>query len=61
MDKLKQFFDMKFFKFILVGSINTIVCILLQFVFYNVFGWEQYDWGVILASFLGNFLGSIVS
>ena len=61
MDKLKQFFDIKFFKFILVGIINTIVGMGLQFVFYNVFGWEQYDWGVILASFLGNFIGSIVS
>ena len=61
MDKLKQFFDIKFFKFILVGIINTIVGMGLQFVFYNVFGWEQYDWGVILASFLGNFIGSVVS
>ena len=61
MDTLKQFFDIKFFKFILVGIINTIVGMGLQFVFYNVFGWDQYDWGVILASFLGNFIGSVVS
>lgn len=61
MDRLKRFFDIKFFKFILVGVINTIVGMGLQFVFYNVFGWEQYDWGVILASFLGNLAGSIVS
>ena len=61
MDKLKQFFDIKFWKFILVGIINTIIGMGLQFVFYNVFGWDKYDWGVILASFLGNFIGSVVS
>ena len=61
MSKLKQFFDIKFLKFILVGIINTIVGMGLQFVFYNVFGWDKYDWGVILASFLGNLIGSIVS
>lgn len=60
-DKLKQFFDIKFLKFILVGIINTIVGMGLQFVFFNAFHWDKYDWGVILASFLGNFIGSVVS
>ena len=61
MSKLKQFFDIKFLKFILVGIINTIIGMGLQFVFYNVFGWDKFDWGVTLASFLGNLIGSVVS
>ncbi len=60
-DFLKNFFDIKFWKFILVGILNTIIGMGLQFVFYNCFGWDKYDWGVILASFLGNFIGSVVS
>lgn len=60
-DFIKNFFDIKFLKFVLVGVINTIIGMGLQFVFYNVFKWDQYNWGVILASFLGNLIGSIVS
>ena len=58
---LKNFFDIKFLKFILVGIINTIVGMGLQFVFYNCFGWDKFNWGVLLATFLGNFIGSVVS
>lgn len=58
---LKKFFDIKFLKFILVGILNTIVGMGLQFVFYNCFGWDKYNWGVLLATFIGNFLGSVLS
>jgi putative flippase GtrA len=58
---LKKFFDIKFLKFILVGILNTIVGMGLQFVFFNVFGWDKFGWGVVLASFLGNFIGSVLS
>ncbi len=58
---IKNFFDIKFWKFILVGIINTIIGMGLQFVFYNVFGWDKFAWGTILATFLGNFIGSVVS
>ena len=61
MSKLKSFFDIKFLKFILVGIINTLVGMGLQFVFYNVFGWDKYDWGVVMASLIGNIIGSVVS
>ncbi|MBQ5399209.1 MAG: GtrA family protein [Ruminococcus sp.] len=60
-DFIKNFFDIKFWKFILVGIINTIVGLGLQFVFYNVFGWDAYAWGVIVATLLGNVFGSLCS
>lgn len=60
-DFIKQFFDIKFWKFILVGVINTLVGNGLQFVFYTFFGWKSYSWGVWLASLLGYIVGSIVS
>ena len=60
-DFLKKFFDIKFWKFILVGIINTLVGNGLQFVFYACFGWDKFDWGVWLASILGYFFGSVVS
>ena len=56
MTKLKQFFDVKFWKFILVGVINTLVGNGLQFLFYNLFGWN-----VWISSVLGYILGSVVS
>lgn len=58
---LKKFFDIKFWKFILVGILNTIVGMGLQFVFYNCLGWDKFNWGVLLATFIGNFLGSVLS
>ena len=56
-----NFFDIKFWKFILVGIINTLVGNGLQFVFYACFGWDKFQWGVWLASALGYLIGSIVS
>lgn len=58
---LKNFFDIKFWKFILVGIINTLVGNGLQFVFYACLGWDKFEWGVWLASVLGYFFGSVVS
>lgn len=58
---IKQFFDIKFWKFILVGIINTIVGLGLQFLFYNCFGWDKFAWGVIAATLLGNIFGSLCS
>ena len=60
-DFIKKFFDIKFWKFILVGIINTLVGNGLQFLLYFLFGWDKFDWGVWLASALGYFFGSIVS
>lgn len=56
MTKLRQFFDIKFWKFILVGVINTLVGNGLQFLFYNLFGWN-----VWISSVLGYIIGSVVS
>ena len=55
-NKLKSFFDIKFLKFILVGIINTLVGTGLQFLFYNLFGWN-----VWISSVLGYIIGSVVS
>ena len=51
---LKKFFDIKFWKFILVGIINTVVG-------EGVVGWKQYSWGPGAAAFIGVVVGSIVS
>ena len=53
---IKQFFDIKFWKFILVGILNTIVGMGLQFLFFNLCGWV--DW---ISSLVGYILGSILS
>ena len=60
-DFIKKFFDIKFWKFILVGVINTLVGNGLQFVLFALFAWDRYEWGVWLASALGYLIGSIVS
>lgn len=60
-DFVKKFFDIKFWKFILVGIINTIIGNGLQFLLFAIFDWGKYDWGVWVASSLGYFFGSIVS
>ena len=52
-DFIKKFFDIKFWKFILVGVINTLVGNGLQFVLFALFAWDRYEWGVWLASALG--------
>lgn len=53
---VKQFFDIKFWKFILVGIINTIVGMGLQFVIFNLFHLNEW-----VSSIIGYVVGSIVS
>ena len=53
---LAKFFDIKFWKFILVGIFNTLVGNGLQFVFYNLFGWNEW-----VSSLIGYIIGSILS
>ncbi len=55
-DFIKQFFDIKFWKFIMVGILNTIVGMGLQFLFFNLFGWGEW-----ISSIVGYILGSILS
>ena len=62
---IKQFFDIKFWKFILVGILNTIVGNGLMFLFYNFTPLQTADWGLVdgywISSALGYIIGSIVS
>lgn len=61
-DFLKKFFDIKFWKFILVGIVNTLVGNGLQFLLYNFTPLEKIgDMGVYTASAIGYIIGSIVS
>lgn len=53
---IKQFFDIKFWKFILVGILNTIVGMGLQFLLFNLFGLDEW-----VSSIIGYVLGSILS
>lgn len=53
---IKQFFDIKFWKFILVGILNTVVGMGLQFLFFNLCGWNEW-----ISSLIGYILGSILS
>ena len=53
---IKQFFDIKFWKFILVGILNTVVGMGLQFLFFNLCGWNEW-----VSSLIGYILGSILS
>lgn len=55
-DFLKKFFDVKFWKFLLVGILNTVVGMGLQFLFFNLFGWDEW-----VSSIIGYVLGSILS
>lgn len=45
-----------FFRFLLVGVINTIIGLSIMFIFLNLFGWTYW-----LATFLGNSIGSGIS
>jgi putative flippase GtrA len=59
---LKNFFDIKFWKFILVGIINTLVGNGLQFILYNFTPLNSLEsTGVFIASAMGYIIGSIVS
>lgn len=64
-DFIKQFFDIKFWKFILVGILNTIIGNGLMFVFYNFTPIKSISAGVVdgywVSSALGYIIGSIVS
>lgn len=53
---IKQFFDIKFWKFIMVGILNTIVGMGLQFLFFNLCGWGEWS-----SSVVGYILGSVLS
>lgn len=53
---LRSFFDIKFWKFILVGLINTVVGMGLQFVLFNLLRWNEF-----VCSAIGYTVGSIVS
>ncbi len=59
---IKQFFDIKFWKFIMVGILNTIVGTGLQFVLYNCTPLNQMaTTGTWIASGVSYFLASIMS
>ncbi|MCH5303562.1 MAG: GtrA family protein [Ruminococcus sp.] len=59
---LKSFFDIKFWKFILVGVLNTIVGTGLQFVFYNLTFLKDFsETGVLIASSVSYILASVMS
>src|SRR5574344_2299080 len=62
-EKLKSFFDIKFWKFILVGILNTIVGNGLQFILYNFTPVGQLDgnWGYWVSSGVSYILASIMS
>lgn len=55
-DFIKNFFDVKFWKFILVGVLNTLVGTGLQFLLFNLIGWNEW-----VSSVTGYFLGSVLS
>ena len=55
-DFIKNFFDVKFWKFILVGVLNTLVGTGLQFLLFNLLGWNEW-----VSSVTGYFLGSVFS
>ena len=55
-DFIKNFFDVKFWKFILVGVLNTLVGTGLQFLLFNLLGWNEW-----ISSVTGYFLGSVLS
>ena len=55
-DFIKQFFDIKFWEFIMVGILNTSVGMGLQFLFFNLCGWGEW-----ISSIVGYILGSILS
>lgn len=61
MDFLKKFFDIKFWKFLLVGVLNTLVGEGVILLLLHVFGWKNVSWGAGVASAVGVVIGSIVS
>lgn len=57
----KNFFDIKFWKFLLVGVINTIVGEGVVLLCLQVIGWKNFAWGAGAAAVAGTVVGSIVS
>lgn len=61
----KQFFDIKFWKFILVGILNTLIGNGLMFVFFNFTPLHDFNLGFIngywISSAVGYIIGSVVS
>lgn len=55
-DFIKQFFDIKFWKFIAVGIVNTLVGEGLKFLLYNLFNTD-----VWVSSIIGIVVGSVIS
>ena len=60
-DFLKKFFDIKFWKFLLVGVINTIVGEGVVLLCLHPIGWKNFVWGAGAAAVAGTIVGSIVS
>ena len=62
MDKLKQIFDPTFFRFVLVGMINTLVGYGVMFGLYNLAGLHTWgDAGYWISSAANYLMGSVVS
>lgn len=60
-DFLKKFFDIKFWKFLLVGVINTAVGEGVVLLCLHMIGWKNFVWGAGAAAIAGTVIGSIVS
>lgn len=58
---LKNFFDIKFWKFLLVGVINTLVGEGVVLLCLQIIGWKNFSWGAGAAAVAGTVVGSIVS
>ena len=58
---LKNFFDIKFWKFILVGLINTAVGEGVVLLCLHPIGWKNFVWGAGAAAVAGTIVGSVVS
>ena len=60
-DFLKKFFDIKFWKFLLVGLINTAVGEGIVLLCLHPIGWKNFVWGAGAAAVAGTVVGSVVS
>ena len=60
-DFIKKFFDIKFWKFLLVGVINTLVGEGIVLLCLHLAGWKNFAWGAGAAAVVGTVIGSIVS
>ncbi len=62
MDKLKKLFDPTFFRFLLVGVVNTLVGTAVMFLLYNTVGLHRWGDAGYWLSTAGNYtVGSVVS